>query len=111
MVNVKEINSYNEFNSFKGSNNNMLNIVKIGAEWCGPCRMMSDLIHGLDEDKVDGVLFSEIDIEGDGMDAVAVDYSIRNIPVLLFFKNGEMLHKHVGSLNADGIYNLINEYK
>lgn len=111
MVNVKEIKSYNEFNSFKDSNDGNLRIIKIGAEWCGPCRVMEDTIHGLDEDKINGVLFGVVNIDDEDMEQVAIDFSIRNIPVLLFFKNSEMVYKNVGSINAEGIYNIINQYK
>ena len=111
MVNVKNIKNCDEFNSFKNENDGNLKIVKVGAGWCGPCRVMAQTIHDLDESKLENVLFAELDIEDDSVDQIAVDYSIRNIPVLLFFKNGELVHKTVGSLNAEGIYNAINQYK
>jgi thioredoxin 1 len=111
MVNVKEIKSYDEFNSFKNLDDNNLKIVKIGAEWCGPCRVMEETIHGLDENKITGVLFGAVNIDDDNVEQIAIDYSIRNIPVLLFFKNSELVYKNVGSINAETIYNIINEYK
>ena len=111
MVDIKNIKSYDEFNSFKNDNDGNLKVVKVGAEWCGPCRIMEDVIHNLEDEKINGVLFASVDIEEDGVDQVAVDFSIRNIPVLLFFKDGELVKKSVGSLNNEGIYNLINEFK
>ena len=72
---------------------------------------MEETIHGLDENKITGVLFGTVNIDDDNVEQIAIDYSIRNIPVLLFFKNSELLYKNVGSINAEGIYNIINEYK
>lgn len=108
---MKKIENYDDFNSFKNENDGNLRIVKIGAEWCGPCRVMEKIIHEMEENLIENTVFAEIDIENDDMDQVTVEYSIRNIPVLLFFKNGEMVNKHVGSTNAEGIYNMINQYK
>ena len=111
LINIKEIKSYNDFNLFKNDDDGNLKIVKVGAEWCGPCRILSDLIHNLDEEKVKGVLFSEINIEDDDMDEIATEYSIKNIPVLLFFKNGNMVNKTVGLINKDEIYSTIDKLR
>lgn len=110
MVEVRKINTYEDFKSFINVGDG-LKIVKIGAEWCGPCRVMENTIHGLNPDKINGILLGAVDIDEDGMEQVSVDYSVRNIPVLLFFKNGNMVKKEVGVVGADVIYNNIEEYK
>ena len=47
-------------------------------------------------------------IDDDNMEQITIDYSIKNIPVLLFFKNGILIKKEIGVVNANNIYNIIN---
>ena len=65
MITVREINNYDEFNLFTDMDNDKLHVIKLGAEWCGPCRVMSNTISNLDENKVENVLFGEVDIKPD----------------------------------------------
>ena len=46
--------------------------------------------------------------DGDGMDEIVSNYSIRNIPVLAFIKNGKLLNKNVGLVDKVKITELIN---
>lgn len=111
MVNVREIKNYNDFNSFKEMDNDILHVVKLGAEWCGPCRVLSDTIANLDEARVGNTLFGEVDIENDDTEDLVSDLSIRSIPVMLFIKNGDILEKKVGGINAEEIYKIIEKHK
>jgi thioredoxin 1 len=108
MVTVTEITNYNDYKSFKEADDDILRVLKLGAPWCGPCRMLSNTISNLNEDKVGSTIFAEIDIDGDGLDDVVSELSIRNIPVTLFIKNGVILEKKVGSIQENDIYNIIN---
>lgn len=111
MIEVKEIKNYDDFVTFKEENKNALHIVKIGAEWCGPCKVLSKTISNLNVEKVNGVLFGEVDIEIEENDDIVSEYGIRNIPVVLFIKNNELLEKKVGSMTADDLYKNIENYK
>lgn len=111
MIEVKEIKNYDDFVTFKEENKNALHIIKIGAEWCGPCKVLSKTISNLNVEKVNGVLFGEVDIEIEENDDIVSEYGIRNIPVVLFIKNNELLEKKVGSMTADDLYKNIENYK
>ena len=70
-------------------------VVDFWATWCGPCRMIAPIISELAE-KYDGkVVVGKCDVEEN--DELAAEFGIRNIPTILFFKNGEIVDKMVGA--------------
>ncbi len=71
-------------------------IVDFWAEWCGPCRMIGPIVEELSEDYKDQAVCTKLDV--DSNPAVASKYGIRNIPTVLFFKNGEIVDKQVGAV-------------
>jgi thioredoxin 1 len=111
MIEIKEIKNYEEFNSFKEENKEVLHVVKVGAEWCGPCKMASKMISNLNQELIGNTMFAEVDIEEEGNDDIVTEFGIRNIPVILVFKDNELVEKKVGSLTADALYKLIEEHK
>ena len=74
-------------------------VVDFWAEWCGPCRMIAPIIDELAEKYADKVNIGKMNV--DENNDVVSEYSIRNIPTLLFFKNGELVDKHVGGGSKD----------
>lgn len=102
---MKKVNNINEFNEFINSDN--LTVVKFSADWCSPCRTLAGIMDDVTPD-YQNVNFIEIDVEGDGMDEIVSNYSIRNIPVLAFIKNGKLLNKNVGLVDKVKITELIN---
>lgn len=111
MVTIREIKNNEEFNTFVNMDSDKLHVIKIGAGWCGPCRILSNTISDLDSTKMNNVLFGEVDIENDDTENIVEEYKIRNIPVLLFIKNHELVKKTVGSVNNEMIYKNIEELK
>ena len=61
-------------------------LVDFWAEWCGPCRSLKPIVDELSEEFKGKVKVAKIDI--DANQEISVEYGIRNIPTLLFFKNG-----------------------
>lgn len=111
MVTIREIKDNEEFNTFVNMDSDKLHVIKIGAEWCAPCKMLSSTISNLESTRMDSVLFGEVDIENDGTENIVEEYKIRNIPVLLFIKNNELVKRTVGSMNSEMLYNNIEELK
>ena len=66
------------------------------AEWCGPCRMVMPLVAELSDDYAGKAVIAKMDV--DSSPATSVKYGIRNIPTILFFKNGEVVDKQVGAV-------------
>ena len=72
-------------------------VVDFWATWCGPCRMIAPIIAKLAE-KYDGkISVGKCDVEE--CEELAAEFGIRNIPTILFFKNGEVVDKVVGAVS------------
>jgi thioredoxin 1 len=71
-------------------------IVDFWAEWCGPCRMVGPIVSELGNDYQDKAVVGKMDV--DSNPGTAAKFGIRNIPTILFFKNGEVVDKQVGAV-------------
>ncbi|HMU97276.1 MAG TPA: thioredoxin [Chitinophagales bacterium] len=69
-------------------------LVDFWAEWCGPCKLIGPVIEELAGEFEGKALIGKLNVD-DNRD-VAAQYGIMSIPTLLFFKNGEVVSKHVG---------------
>ena len=86
-----ELNSSNFNTTIKEG----VTLVDFWAPWCGPCRMIAPVIEELAGD-FDGrakICKVNTDEEQD----IAIQYGIRSIPTLLFFKNGELVDQMIGA--------------
>ena len=70
-------------------------VIDFWAEWCRPCKMVGPIIDQLSEEYKDRVVVGKIDV--DNNDEATSKYGIRNIPTVLFIKNGEVVDKVVGA--------------
>lgn len=71
-------------------------VVDFWAEWCGPCRMVGPIIDELATEYDGQVTIGKLDV--DSNDEVVGQFGIRNIPTVLFFKDGKMVDKVVGAV-------------
>ena len=67
-------------------------VMDFWAPWCGPCKMVGPIIDELATEYEGKVIIGKCDVDENG--DVAAEYGIRNIPTVLFFKNGELVDKH-----------------
>ncbi len=70
-------------------------VVDFWATWCGPCRMVGPIISELAEAYDGKINVGKCDVEEN--EELAVEFGIRNIPTILFFKNGQIVDKIVGA--------------
>ena len=71
-------------------------IVDLWAEWCGPCKMVGPIVDEIGEEYDGKVVVAKVDI--DSNPHIPSKYRVRNIPTLLFFKDGELKDKQVGAV-------------
>ena len=82
-------------------------VIDFWAEWCGPCRMVSPIIEQLAEEYKDKVIVGKVDV--DENNEATTRYGIRNIPTVLFIKNGQVVDKIVGSADKRLFVDKINK--
>ncbi len=91
-----EVQITNEnFESVKSGNLPL--VVDFWATWCGPCRMIAPIIAELAQEYDGRITVAKCDVEE--ADDVAMEFGIRNIPTIIFFKDGQVVDKVVGAVS------------
>ena len=86
-----------------------LHVVKFGAPWCGPCRMLESTIQSI-EGTLDGVTFYEVNV--DEVESELLDkFAVQNVPLILFFNEGLQVGRETGNLPKNLLLEKINEAK
>ena len=80
-------------------NTDKLVVVDFWATWCGPCKMIAPIVDELAQEYEGKADICKCNV--DECDDVPMDYGIRSIPTLLFFKGGEVVDRHVGAATKD----------
>lgn len=71
-------------------------ILDFWAEWCGPCRMVGPIVNEIGEEYEGKAKVGKVNV--DENPEVTGKFGIRNIPTIIFFKNGEVADKQVGAV-------------
>ena len=71
-------------------------LVDFWAEWCGPCRMIGPVIEEMAKEYEGKALIGKVNV--DENPGVSAKFGVRNIPTILFIKNGLVLDKSVGAV-------------
>ncbi|MBQ6237574.1 MAG: thioredoxin [Bacteroidales bacterium] len=88
---VVEVNDQN-FAEVKTSNLPVL--LDIGATWCGPCKALAPVIEEIAAEYEGKALVCKVDV--DEAPGIASEFRVRNVPTVLFIKNGAAVDKSVG---------------
>lgn len=86
----------NDSNYGKALAQNKPMVLDFWATWCGPCRRVSPIIQELADQYEGQVIVGKVNIEEEADDLVA-EFGIRNIPTILFMKDGQVVDKVVGA--------------
>jgi len=70
-------------------------VIDFWAEWCGPCRMVGPLVEELAKEYEGQVTIGKMNVD-DNVET-PTEYGIRNIPTILFFKDGKVVDKQIGA--------------
>ena len=78
-------------------NGNLPLVIDFWATWCGPCRMIAPVIAELAKEYDGKITVGKCDVEEN--DGLAIEFGIRNIPTIVFMKDGEVVDKVVGAVS------------
>lgn len=81
-------------------------IVDFWAEWCGPCRILGPIIEEISTEYSGKAVVVKCDV--DNSPQVTAKYGIRNIPTVLYFKEGKIADKQVGAVPKSSLLSKLN---
>ena len=85
-----------------------MKLIKIGAEWCGPCKTLDKKLEGFNTCPLE-----KYDVDTEEAEPIVDKYNVRNVPVLVLVddEKDEVVKKWVGSATIDEINKEIENYK
>ena len=86
------------FNDFIQSTSTTI-LVDLWAEWCAPCKILAPVLEELDKNYRNSLKIAKLNI--DFNPDTPVQYEVRSIPTVLFFKNGKNIERTVGAVNKE----------
>ena len=96
------------FNDFIQSTSTII-LVDLWAEWCAPCKILAPILEELDKDYQNSLKIAKLNV--DFNPDTPVQYNVRGIPTILFFKNGKNIERTVGAVNKQLILDKLEHIK
>ena len=82
-------------------------LVDFWAEWCGPCKAIAPSLEELSDEMANKLKIVKINV--DENPSISQTYSIRSIPALMIFKDGEKISEKMGALPKSALQSWVNE--
>ena len=95
------------FESFISAN--QITIVDFWAEWCAPCKLIAPVLDELDTLYKDTISIVKINVDHNNL--TPVQYEVRSIPTLLFFKDGKLLGRTVGAVTKQLVIDKLEHFQ
>ncbi|WP_299014812.1 thioredoxin [uncultured Polaribacter sp.] len=103
---MKTITETNVKNIIQNNPNVLLDFY---ADWCGPCQTLLPTINKLADELKEDVVIKKVNV--DNYQELAAEFGIRNIPTLIFFKDGKAVDKHTGLITERNLRQKIDRLK
>lgn len=71
-------------------------MIDFWAEWCGPCRMVGPIVEEMHGEYAEKAVIGKVNV--DENPNISMKFGIRNIPTIIFLKDGELVDKSVGAV-------------
>jgi thioredoxin 1 len=83
-------------------------LIDFFATWCGPCKMMGPILQDVSRKVGDKARVLKIDVDRNPQ--VAAKYQIQGVPTIMLFKNGKMLWRQSGVVQAKDLVKVIEQH-
>ncbi len=83
-------------------------VIDFWAEWCGPCRKVAPIIDELSGEYEGKAFIGKCDVDGNS--EITAKFAVRNIPTIIFLKNGELVDKLVGAQSKASLVEKIEKH-
>ena len=87
-------------NNFDEEIQNKRVLVDFYADWCGPCRMLGNVLENINDIEI-------LKVNVDKFPEIARKYMVMSIPTLLLMDNGKVVKNNVGFMNEDELNEFI----
>src|SRR5690349_16308068 len=84
-------------------------LVDFFATWCGPCKMMAPILEQVKKALGDTATIIKVDVDKNPQ--VANAYGIQGVPTLIVFKNGKVLWRQSGVVQANMLINVLQQHQ
>ena len=82
-------------------------LVKFGAEWCGPCRMLAPILEEVL--KTESANFNIVSVDVDNCPTISAEYGIQSLPTMILFKGGENVAQFMGMMQKEDVISRVKE--
>lgn len=82
-------------------------IVDFFATWCMPCKMMGQIFERMEETLNPDEKIIKVDV--DECENLSRKFGVLSIPTLVFFKDGQMISKHVGLMQEEEVREILDK--
>ena len=89
-------------------NQTNISVVKFGATWCGPCKMLAPVLEKL-ADEMSDVTFIDIDVDDDDAEVTVSNAGVSSVPLMVFYKKGKPVEKVLGFRPEEEIVRIIEK--
>lgn len=83
-------------------------MVDFWAAWCGPCKMIAPIVEELATDYEGKAVIGKLDVDQNPQ--ASMEFGVRSIPTVLFFKDGKLVKTQVGAAGKQQYVNIIEEH-
>lgn len=83
-------------------------LIDFFAEWCGPCKMQTPILHKIADEYSGKMNFGAVNV--DEAEDIAAKYEVQSIPTLMVFKSGEVVKRAEGMKNENQLKEWLKEY-
>ena len=87
-------------------NQTNISVVKFGATWCGPCKMLAPVLEKLSEELVE-VTFIDVDVDDEEAEITVKNGEVSSVPLMVFYKEGKPVNKVLGFRPEEEIKKII----